>query len=110
MDSFLWEKGCLMISELWNSAIGRRLLKLSHGRRKSLVLLTAENKKKNPPQNQKYKPPSVSGTDVAQFPTVLNDLGGNAENQVNGEFPSLELTDLLAFRPCYCCLELFFLT
>lgn len=40
--------------------------------------------RKNTPQNQKYKPPSVSGTDVAQFPTVLKDFGGNAENQASG--------------------------
>lgn len=27
---------------------------------------------------------SFCGADVAQFPTGLNNLGGNAENQVNG--------------------------
>lgn len=32
----------------------------------------------------KIKTPSVSGTDVAQFPHVQNGLGGNGENQVNG--------------------------
>lgn len=69
-----------MISELWNSATGRRQLKTLSWEKE--VFDFTESRKKTP-QNQKYKPPSVSGTDVAQFPTVLDDLGGNAENQVN---------------------------
>lgn len=40
----------------------------------------------------KSKPPSVGGTDVAQFPSVLDGLSGNAENQVNCSFASLDLT------------------
>lgn len=54
---------------------------MSQGRRKSSALLSPE---KNTPQNQKtQKTSTVSEAGVAQFPSVLSDLGGNAENQAN---------------------------
>lgn len=89
MDSFLWGKGCLIISELWNSTVGRRQLKTLPWEKE--VFGFTQIRKKDTTKS-KSKPPSVSGTDVAQFPHALNGLGGNAENQVNGYFAPLDLT------------------
>lgn len=47
----------------------------------SLQLCLAQ--KKYTTKSKIPKPATVSEMDMAQFPNVLSDLGGNAENQVN---------------------------